>query len=150
QRTLDEIAIAALATISPDGRPWNAPIYVAFDRRAFYWSSQRDAQHSRNIERNPSIMLVVFDSTTPDASGHAVYVCAKARELTDEPSIQRALDALALRKRRPLGPTTDFMADQPRRLYEAIPEQFWTNVLRQQAGHYFDERVSVDLKMPRG
>jgi len=149
QRTLDEIAIAALATTSPDGHPWNAPVYVAFDRRAFYWSSRRDAQHSRNIESNGVVMLVVFDSITPDASGHAVYVRAKARELTDETSIRRALDALALRKGRPLGPATDFMAAHPSRVYEAVPEQFWTNVLRHQAGHYFDERVTIDLKMSR-
>src|SRR5262245_1645811 len=84
------------------------------------WSSQREAQHSRNIERNPLIMLVVFDLIAPDASGHAVYVRAKARELNDETSIQRALDALALRKGRPLGPTTDFMAPHSRRLYEAV------------------------------
>lgn len=144
-RTLGRITYAALATVSPDGRPWNAPLYVAFDGRAFYWSSHSDAQHSRNIAGNPSIMLVVFDSTAPDASGHGVYICATARELTDAVSIECGLQALAARKKEPVSPVADFLAPNPRRIYEAVPEAIWTNVVQHEGPYYFDERILIEL-----
>jgi hypothetical protein len=143
--TLNRITYAALATVSSDGRPWNAPLYVAFDGRAFYWSSHNDAQHSRNIAVNPSVMLVVFDSTAPDASGHGIYVRATARELTEAPSIERALQALAARRKEPVSPVADFLAPHARRIYEAVTEEVWTNVIRHEGAYYFDERMLIQL-----
>ena len=144
-RTLNRITYAALATVSSDGRPWNAPLYVAFDGRTFYWSSHNDAQHSRNMAANPSVMLVVFDSTSPDASGHGVYVRAKARELIDAASIARALEALAARRKEPVRPAADFLAPHARRVYEAVAEEVWTNVIQQEGAYYFDERISIAI-----
>jgi nitroimidazol reductase NimA-like FMN-containing flavoprotein (pyridoxamine 5'-phosphate oxidase superfamily) len=147
-RTLDRITYAVLATVSADGRPWNAPLYVAFDRRAFYWSSHRDAQHSRNIAVNPSVMLVVFDSTLSDASGHGVYVRASAHELIDAASIERALLALAARRNEPVRPVDDFRGPHAQRVYEAVTEEVWTNVLQRQGVYYFDQRVPIELEVP--
>jgi len=144
-RTLSRITYAVLATVSADGRPWNAPLYVAFDRRAFYWCSQRDAQHSSNIAVNPSVMLVVFDSTLPDASGHGVYVRATAHELIDAASIERALVALAARKNEPVRPVADFLAPHAQRVYEAVTEEVWTNAVQREGVYYFDERIPIKL-----
>ncbi|HEX7798656.1 MAG TPA: pyridoxamine 5'-phosphate oxidase family protein [Vicinamibacterales bacterium] len=143
--TLNRITYAALATVSTDGRPWNAPLYVAFDRRACYWSSHNDAQHSRNIAVNPTVMLVVFDSTASDASGHGVYIRAKARELTDAASIERGLQALAARRNDPVRPVADFLAPHARRVYEAVAEEVWTNVTQHDGVYYFDERIPIEL-----
>src|SRR5262245_25218151 len=144
-RTVNRITYAALATISSDGRPWNAPLYVAFDRRAFYWCSRHDTQHSRNIAVNPSVMLVVFDSTVPDASGHGVYVRATARELIDAASIERGLQALAARKNEPARPVADFLAPHAQRVYEAVTEEVWTNAVQHEGVYYFDERIPIAL-----
>ena len=144
-RTLERITYAVLATVSADGRPWNAPLYVAFDHRAFYWSSHHDAQHSRNIAVNPSVMLVVFDSTVPDAGGHGVYVRATAHELMDAASIERALLALAARRNEPVRPVDDFLAPRAQRVYEAVTEEVWTNVVQQEGVYYFDKRISIEL-----
>jgi len=144
-RTLNRITYATVATVAADGRPWNAPLYVAFDRRAFYWSSHYDAQHSRNIAVNPSVMLVVFDSTVPDASGHGVYVRATARELIDAGSIERALLALAARRDEPVKPAADFLAPHTQRVYEAVAEEVWTNVVQQEGVYYFDKRIPIEL-----
>lgn len=145
RQTLERTEIAALATISPDGLPWNSPLYVAFDRRlTFYWSSQRDSAHSRNISSNPEVFLVVFDSTAADQSGHGVYVRGTARELVDEPSVKAGLECLARRKQEPLKPVADFLGSQPRRVYELVPHVMWTNLLKERDGHYFDERVVID------
>jgi hypothetical protein len=145
RRTLARIANAGLATAARDGTPWNSAVYFAFDGRAFYWSSHRDAVHSRNIAANPSVFLLVFDSTADDDSGHGVYSRACARELTTERSIEIALGALAQRRGQSRRPTADFMGDHPRRMYEAVPETCWTNIVRQRDDYYYDERVLLDL-----
>ena len=152
RRALRRIATVALATVAPDGRPWNTPVFSAFDGRAFYWSSLPDAVHSTNITVNPAVLLAIFDSTVPDQSGHGVYVRAVARELADHQSIAIGLAALAARKRESPKPVEDHVAPQPRRVYEAVPETMWTNVLHEDRGYYFDERIHIDiadLRAPR-
>jgi hypothetical protein len=147
KRTLAAVANGSLATVSADGRPWNSPLFVAFDADLrFYWSSSVDAEHSRNIVVRPGVFLVVFDSTQPDESGNAVYIRATARELIDEVSIHVALACLARRRNEPPKPATDFSGSQPRRVYEGVPDAMWTNVLRQENGHWRDERIEVDLR----
>jgi len=145
--TLQSHANAALATVSPDGRPWNSPVYVAFDGDlTFYWSSHNDAEHSKNIAANANVLLVVFDSAEPDKSGRAAYIRARARELSKETDIQRAVERLAKRKRQTPRPPTDFMGEHRRRMYEAAPDMVWANVVKEEGGHYFDERVPIDVQ----
>ena len=128
-------------------------MFAAFDGRAFYWSSLAEAVHSVNIAANSRVFLAIFDSTVPDKSGHGVYVRATVRELTDRRSIAIGLEALAARKRETSKPVEDHVAPQPRRVYEAVPESMWTNVLHEDHGYYFDERIEIsiaDLRPARG
>lgn len=149
RQTLDRVAIASLATVSGDGRPWNCPVFVAFDGDfRFYWSSQVDAVHSQNIAARPDVCLVLFDSTQPDASGRAVYVRALARELTDDVSMRAALACLARRRNEPAKDPAEFTDEHPRRVYVAVPDIIWTNVLKCDAGHFFDERVVIHFVTP--
>ena len=143
--TLHRIANAALATVSAESVPWNSPVFVAFDGRAFYWISYVDAVHSRNIAANDAVFLVIFDSTAADHTGQCVYVRATARALTDERAIGTALESLARRKREAPRRTADFMAPSDRRVYEAVPTMVWTNVVHEQADRVFDERVTIAL-----
>lgn len=146
RRTLDRVPNASLATVSPDGRPWNSPLYVAFDANfSFYWSSHVDAVHSLNIAAKPEILLVVFDSIASDQTGSAVYFRGKARELAEGVSVKRALDCLARRKNDVPKTPADFAAPYPRRVYQAVVDTIWTNVVKEADGHYFDERVVIDL-----
>ncbi|HEY1307385.1 MAG TPA: pyridoxamine 5'-phosphate oxidase family protein [Vicinamibacterales bacterium] len=148
--TLERIVNAALATVSPDGQPWNSPIFVAWSRsRTIYWSSLRDTVHSQNIATRPDVFLVVFDAASSDQSGHAVYIRATAHELSDEAAVQAALDCLASRKKGKPKPAAEFLGEHPRRVYEAVPETIWTNVVKMENGHYFDERVVVDIQSLR-
>ena len=145
RRTLRHVATVALATASRDGQPWNTPVYAAFDGRAFYWSSLTDAVHSVNIAANSAVFLAIFDSTAPDHSGRGVYVRATARELTDPQSIAIGLGALAARKRESPKPVEDHVAPRPQRVYEAVAESMWTNVLHEERGYFFDERIQIDI-----
>jgi hypothetical protein len=150
RHTLERIINASVATVCVDGRPWNTPVYVAFDENlTFYWRSQVDAVHSRNIATRPDVLLVIFDSTRPDDTGQAVYVRGRARELRDAVSITAALQCLAARRNESPPIAGDFMAPHPRRVYAAVADEVWTNVVKEQDGHYFDERVTVDVRPRR-
>jgi nitroimidazol reductase NimA-like FMN-containing flavoprotein (pyridoxamine 5'-phosphate oxidase superfamily) len=144
RRMVRRIAIVALATTSSDGQPWSTPVYSVFDGRGFYWSSLTDAVHSVNIAANPAVFLAIFDSTAPDKSGHGVYARATARELLDQQAIAIALDALAARKGESPKPVEDYIAPQSQRVYEAVPESMWTNVVHHERGYVFDERIEID------
>jgi hypothetical protein len=64
-----------LATADEDGRPWASPVYFASeDYDDFYWVSDPEAQHSRNLAVRPRASAVVFDSQVPIGTGQAVYM----------------------------------------------------------------------------
>jgi hypothetical protein len=146
RHTLNTIANAALATTSADGTPWNSAVYIACDEApTFFWCSQNTAIHSRNLAANPQVFLLVFDSTEPDQSGQAVYISGIARELQDVSAIKHALDCLAARRGERPKSAADFMGSHPRRVYAMVPDMMWTNVVKNKDGHYFDERVAIEL-----
>jgi len=75
--------VGSIATINEDGSPWSTPLHFAFDATHVYWLSPLDTQHSRNIERDPRVSIVVWSSDEiPRVRG--VYVQSKAELLTGE------------------------------------------------------------------
>jgi general stress protein 26 len=63
---ISKILYITIATVTPEGKPWNSPVYSAFDEDYnFYWNSWKENQHSKNIERNNDIFIVIYDSTLP-------------------------------------------------------------------------------------
>jgi uncharacterized protein YhbP (UPF0306 family) len=145
RRTLRTCPIAALATVSGDGRPWNSPVFVAFDDRlTFYWTSRDDARHSRNIDGTPEVFLTVFDGAAPDDSGRGIYIRARARMLLHEREIDAALDCLAKRKREQPKSSDRFLPPHRDRVYSALPRAIWTNVVTKRNGVYVDERSILD------
>lgn len=86
QTILENNNYAVLSTICEDGTPWGTPVHIAFDEQSIYWISADDAIHSRNIERNSRVFLVVFDSQQDTARGErsALYVATTAWVLEGE------------------------------------------------------------------
>ena len=71
-----------LATADADGVPWASPVWFATeDGRAFYWVSDPNARHSRNIAARPEIAIVIFDSTVTPGDAAAVYMEARAEQV---------------------------------------------------------------------
>ena len=58
-----------------------------------------------------------------DLVGRARHILARVRNAT-------ALGCLAIRKNEPPKPPADLIGPHPRRVYEAVPEAIWTNVLK--------------------
>jgi nitroimidazol reductase NimA-like FMN-containing flavoprotein (pyridoxamine 5'-phosphate oxidase superfamily) len=70
-----------LATADAAGVPWASPVWFATeDGRTFYWVSDPNARHSRNIAARPDIAIVIFDSTVTPGNGAAVYMEARAEQ----------------------------------------------------------------------
>ena len=146
---IEKILYITIATASKDGKPWNSPVYSAFDEDYnFYWASWRENQHSKNIKENNQVFIVIYDSTVPEGTGEGVYIKAKAYELGDEKEIEHALsylDGRANKKKDPKTRVAQFQGDKPRRVYKAVLEKVWINGEGDVNGEYIDTREEVDL-----
>jgi len=69
--------IAVLATLNEDGSPHATPIAVSFDGTSFFWKSAPEAQHSRNIDRDPRVALSIIEKTEA-GNARAVYISTRA------------------------------------------------------------------------
>jgi nitroimidazol reductase NimA-like FMN-containing flavoprotein (pyridoxamine 5'-phosphate oxidase superfamily) len=149
KRIIERILYITVATITPDGKPWSSPLYSAFDKKYnFYWASDRNGQHSKNIRNNPDVFITIFDSGVPEGSGRGVYVQAVARELSDEKGAEDALTFLYGRagKNSKKRGANEFLGGYPRRVYKAAPEKFWINGDGKVNGNYVD--IRKEMKLP--
>src|SRR5262249_24922273 len=54
-------------------------------------------RHSQNIAVRPDIAIVIFDSTVPIGTGKAVYMSARAEEVTAAGGVGRGMAAFSAR-----------------------------------------------------
>lgn len=150
-KIIKEILYVTIASASIDGQPWNTPVYSAFDEDLhFYWSSDKDSQHSQNIRNNSKVLLVIYDSTVPEGTGEGVYIKAVVSELTDP---QEILAAKAILDKR-VGKAKErhaesYMGNALLRCYKATTIQSWMNdVEEDENGNYIrDVRVEVSIEV---
>ena len=146
KKIIADIIYVNIATVTGDGRPWNTPVYAAYNERyEFFWASWQDNQHSQNIREGSSVFLTIYNSTAPEGTGEGVYIQAKAFELTDPEEIMKALPYYYGRKNKQPREAKEFLAPYPRRMYKALPEHFWINDNAQIEGNDVDTRVEVTL-----
>ncbi len=147
---IEKILYITIATVDEKGQPWNSPVYSAFDEAYnFYWFSDKNSQHSRNIRNNKKIFLVIYDSSVAEGTGEGVYIQAEAHELNDK---KHVLDGLKIMDER-AGKTKvrkyeKFSGGAPLRVYAATPTKIWMNLEDEdENGNYIkDIRVEVPLK----
>ncbi len=144
---ISKILYITLATASKDGKPWNTPLYSAYDSEYnFYWLSDQNGQHSQNIKENPEVALVIYDSTVSEGQGRGVYIQGKASELTDVDEIEKALGYIYGRKNKQPRQFIEFQGDYPRRVYKVVSEKFWVNGSETTNGNFVDIKTEVDLR----
>ena len=124
---LDANAYLTLGTVDAGGRPWTSPVYFAASGlREFYWTSEADAEHSRNLAERPHVSLVVFDSSVPPYHGRALYAVGTAGELRGD-DLERGLRVFPGPRER--GGTTvtldDVTGASAYRLYRATASDLW-------------------------
>ncbi|MFB9237369.1 pyridoxamine 5'-phosphate oxidase family protein [Plantactinospora siamensis] len=124
---LDTNAFLTLGTVGPDGRPWTSPVYfAAAGLREFYWCSEADAVHSRNLAERPPVSIVVFDSRVRPYHGRALYAAGTAVEL-DDADLDRGLRVYPGPSDRGGTALTldDVTGSSPYRLYRATATDVW-------------------------
>jgi uncharacterized protein YhbP (UPF0306 family) len=143
---IEEILYITIATASKDGKPWNSPVYSAYDKNYnFFWASAIDAKHSQNIHENSQVALVIYNSKAPAGTGEGVYIQAKAYQLTNEKEIDHALKHLEERINHNPPPPSNFLGKMPRRVYKAVLEKAWMNTDATVNGQFVDKRIEIDL-----
>jgi nitroimidazol reductase NimA-like FMN-containing flavoprotein (pyridoxamine 5'-phosphate oxidase superfamily) len=118
QEIIDANRYMTLATADAAGVPWATPVWFATDDlREFFWVSDPNARHSRNIAARPDIAVVIFDSTVPVGGAQAVYMTARAEQAgeTGLDVFNRHSEAQGLRA----WTTDDISSPAKHRLYRA-------------------------------
>jgi nitroimidazol reductase NimA-like FMN-containing flavoprotein (pyridoxamine 5'-phosphate oxidase superfamily) len=82
---VDSNSYMTLGTADEAGQPWVSPVWFAHSGYGeFFWVSSPDAHHSRNLASRPEVSIVIFDSQVSPSRAEAVYVRARAEELSGE------------------------------------------------------------------
>ncbi|HWM11550.1 MAG TPA: pyridoxamine 5'-phosphate oxidase family protein [Solirubrobacteraceae bacterium] len=118
-----------LGTADEAGVPWVTPVwYAQSDHRRFIWVSAPDRRHSRNVRARADVSLVIFDSRVEVGSARAVYMSARAEEVSGA-DLERDIaffDAAGKAQGLTRGWTLDdVVAPAPTRLYRATVTQHW-------------------------
>lgn len=147
---INQIQYITIASVSADGKPWNSPVYSAFDKDLnFYWASDKDSQHSTNLLANGEAFIVIYDSTVPEGTGKGVYIQARVRMLTDEAEALAALRVLDARvgkiKERDF---QKFSSEAPLRVFQATPEKIWMNADAKDENNNYIKDTRVELPLP--
>ncbi len=144
---IQKIKYITIATVSPEGQPWNSPVYSAFDENYnFYFVSWKENQHSKNIFSNSEVFLVIYDSTVSEGKGEGVYIQATAEGLNNPQDIIAAWKLLdervgKVKERKP----EEFMGEFPRRVFKIKSVKAWMNTDGDEQGQYVDKRVEIQL-----
>lgn len=146
-KVLKRILYINIASITPEGKPWNTPVYCAFDRKLnYYWASWKLNQHSKNIRNNSSVFITVYNSTVPEGTGFGVYFEGKASELRNPKEIIIGLKELYSRKKKSPRDIIQFLNKFPRRVYKFVPQKVWVNGDGKIDGNYIDVRTEINLE----
>ena len=139
---IDANRYMTLSTADASGLPWVSPVWFATaDHRRFFWVSDPNARHSRNLAARPELAIVIFDSTVVPGGAQPVYLSAVAEEVPDAELDEglavfaQGSEAQGLR----VWTREDVTSPARHRLYRALASEHF--ILRDDR----DERVPVTL-----
>ena len=137
---IDSNSYMTLGTADESGRPWVSPVWFAHSGyREYFWVSSRDARHSINLAARSEVGIVIFDSQVSPAEAEAVYVSAKAEELSDD-EVESGIQVFSQKSEAdglPAYSREDVEEPAKLRLYRAVATEHFTLGARSQ-------RVPVD------
>lgn len=145
-KLIKKIEYINIASITPEGKPWNTPVYTAFDKNLnFYWFSWKKNQHSVNVRNNPNVFVTIYDSTVPASTGVGVYFSGKAKELINPIDMVIGMTTVYKRSKHKMRDIKEFLSHFPRRVYRFTPDQAWINGDSDINGNFIDIRRELDL-----
>ncbi len=106
-----------------DGNPWVAPVYYCIDDQYnFYFISQPNSLHIRQLLKNPQVAFAIFDSHQQEGAGNGVQGMGIAHVLEDE-QLKQALQwyktSLIESK------VESFTAPAAYRLFKIVPQKIY-------------------------
>jgi pyridoxine/pyridoxamine 5'-phosphate oxidase len=138
---IDSNSYMTLGTADAAGLPWVSPVWFATaDYREFFWVSDPERRHSRNLAERPQLSIVIFNSQVPINSGQAVYISAVA-DRPEGSEQDRGLEVFSDRSEAQSArrwTSADVTGDASLRLYRAIAAEHF--VLGEG-----DERIAVSF-----
>ena len=145
RRVVDANRYMTLGTVEESGLPRLSPVYYTHDAyRSFYWVSSPLARHSENVARQPSLAIVIFDSTTKPGFSEAVYLDATAAEVPPEALAAEcaiAFRSVAGRGGRPFSPA-ELTGDADLRLFRADVDSYAVHI----RGSHPDFGTGIDTR----
>lgn len=145
--TIKKIEYINIATITPEGLPWNTPVYTAFDKDInFYWLSYKKNQHSINIRNNPNVFVTIYDSTVPTGTGVGLYFKGEAFEITNPKEMIIGLTVVYKRSKHKMRDIIEFLSHFPRRVYKFTPTKAWINGDGDIEGNFIDVRTELNIE----
>jgi hypothetical protein len=143
---IKKIEYLNIASITPDGMPWNTPVYTVYDKDLnFHWLSWKENQHSINVEKNPNVFITLYDSSVPCGTGFGVYMKGKVKKISNPVHLAKCLITFYNRRNRKPRDVKEFLTTYPRRLYMFTPEQLWVNGDSEIDGNFIDIRTELEL-----
>ena len=87
-----------VCTADSKGEPWGAPVFFAADQKytKLYFISAIDSLHAKNVESNPEVSIVIFDSSSRIGSSEGVQMEGVASEV-GKGEIAEAISAYSAR-----------------------------------------------------
>ena len=144
---IKKIEYINIASITPDGMPWNSPVYTAFDKDLnFYWFSWKKNQHSTNIRSNKNVFVTIYDSTAPASTGVGVYFAGEAVELINPKDILVGMTVVYKRSKHKMRAIAEFLKHFPRRIYRFTPQRAWINGDSEINGNFIDVREELEIE----
>ncbi|WP_035984224.1 pyridoxamine 5'-phosphate oxidase family protein [Leptolyngbya sp. KIOST-1] len=140
---------ATLATSSPAGLPWAAPLFFVYDADwNLYWSSAIAARHSQDLAASGGrAAIAVYSTDRAVGKGQGLYLVGRAAAV--EPEAVAQIVPL-FDRRSPLEQhrsPADYLGPSPRRIYRFQPEAVWMTGDRLPVSEtvLVDTRVQLDL-----
>lgn len=145
-KIIKKIQYVNIASITPEGMPWNTSVYTAYDEDLnFYWLSYKKNQHSINIRNNQNIFVTVYDSIIAAGTGVGVYFSRVAKELLNPVEMIVGLKVVYKREKHKVRAIKEFLTHYPRRVYRFTPKKAWLNGDSDIKRNFIDIRREIDL-----
>lgn len=137
-----------LATLNSDTYiPIATPLFFACDKNFtnFYWVSSIDSQHSQDIEINPFVSIVIFDSKADIGMGLGVYMTGTSKVVVDSNEIESADEMLRIKcNSKEIRTASYYATPHPRRIYKFTPRECWINTQEIQDNQLIDKRLYIN------
>ena len=121
--------------------PLATPVFFVSYLNNFYWVSSIESNHSKNIEINPNVSVVIFDSNDILGEGFGLYMLGIVEILLNDEEITIVDEIMRIKcesdeRRVP----KYYQYPNPRRIYKFIPKTKWVNAQIEQNGQMIDTR----------